>query len=294
MNEVLPMKKLLLLLSSALLLAACNSSPADNFAIHDLYPYVEVTYPEAKEITEEQALALTANFAVTYDRYEKDSRIQRNDYTFHYESHDSFKKVDNEYRPDVNHVLECRTRGGIEKYIYEKNDDLWNEIDTLVIHKQTDDYGNVMFISKEDPDLRDHYIEVITEKYFPFYAGSKSVTIRRFADERIAYAYNLVSDYNLFFGFVKNENFTHTVKYYSRGEGSVIMEATSKVVGSYEVNGYEVANVKYKMEFFENLLVGYEYQAYINELVAKKETLSLTYERPEIELPAYWINYLDD
>ena len=122
-----------------------------------------------------------------------------------------------------------------------------------------------------------------------------SVTIAHFSTRRVAEAYNTVSDYNKFFNLVNNADYNHTVKYASRGKGSVIMETTSTAINpTVTINDIPISKVKYKIEFFENFLMNYEYVAYNGETIVKNDTLSVTYERPEIELPEKWEYYLDD
>ena len=296
MNEVLPMKKFLLLLSSTLLLVACNSSPADKYALDKIWTYKEVTYPEAKEITEEQAKDLAKGCIVHYDRWSSSSSIQRYDYTFHYENSELRLSSESNYPTQKIHSLTYKERGNIEVEFIEQNNDVRNDkIDTHLVHKQTNDYGNVMLVRKVDPDFRERYTLVYSEKYSAFSAGSMSVIIRSYADERLGLAYDTVSNYEQFFDFIQDDNFNHDVKYSSRGNDSVIMETTSKATGTSTLNGYRVSDVTYKMEFFENLLVGYEFTATTSSgTVIKKETVSLSYKRPEIELPSYWTVYLDD
>ena len=73
------------------------------------------------------------------------------------------------------------------------------------------------------------------------------------------------------------------------------METTSTAINpTVKINDIPISKVKYKIEFFENFLMNYEYVAYNGETTVKNDTLSVTYERPEIELPEKWEYYLDD
>ena len=160
--------------------------------------------------------------------------------------------------------------------------------DTILIHKQTNDYGNVLFVEKKDKDLDEYFIISSTEKETGFSAGSMSVAFKYLANRRMTEYYNRFADYNKFFEFLEDDNFEHTTKFASRGNGSVILETTSTAKSPVEIDGSSIDKVTYKMEYFENLLVDYEYQACSGTTVVKQESLSLTYERPEVELPSYW------
>ena len=288
------MKKTLLLIPALLLVACNNQTP--KYDITSLKPAEEVIIPEAKVIDEEQARSLTADLVVTYRDSSSDS-IRRKDFEFKYSSRE-LTKIENDSYYNKTSLMNFRVRGATERYFSETKDAMFvlsSIPDTLLIHKQTKKYGNVMYVSKEDPDLDHHYTLVYTEKYSPFSAGSMSVTIAHFSTRRVAEAYNTVSDYNKFFNFVNNADYNHTVKYASRGKGSVIMETTSTAINpTLTINDIPISKVKYKIEFFENFLMNYEYVAYNGETIVKNDTLSVTYERPEIELPEKWEYYLDD
>ena len=284
-------KKRLLLLVPVLLLAACNGKGDSKYVNSYEMPYKEVIIPEAKEITEEQARSLTSELVTEYNWYKNGKRIPegRYDYNFHCEKYSMYQKEgDIGYTKD-SYVQDFKHSGTTEMYFLEKNNYDRNQIDTTLIHKHTEKYGHVIYINKYDPDFLNNDIYALTEKHKAFSAGSMLVSIRYYAEDRMVEAYNSLADYNKFFEFV-NDNPNQDVKYYSRGKGSVIMECKSTIPAPTGIKNVSSTERYFKMEFFENLLVNYEYTEKAQSEILKHDLLTLTYERPEIELPEYWVN----
>ena len=287
MNEVLPMEKIMLLLASSLLLVSCGSNKV-KYALQTIKPFVPIEIPEAHDIDKETAHSLTDGLIVEYDRWDSKKCLKRGDFVFRGQTKEYFYDQKEQRTTVDTYDIEYKNIDDIERYFTERDNNIGARLDTLLIHKQTDDYGNVLFISKNDIDLDARYTIAYTEKETAFNAGSMSVSFKRYMEVAMGNYYNRFSDYNKFFEFIEDDNFNHTVKYASRGKGSLILETTSVAKSPINMNNIAVSEIKYKMEFFGSFLVGYEYQALSNSQAAKYESLSLTYERPEIELPDYW------
>ena len=252
----------MLLLASSLLLVSCGSNKV-KYALQTIKPFVPVEIPEAHDIDKETARSLTDGLIVEYDRWDSKKCLKRGDFVFRGQTKEYFYDQKEKRTTVDTYDIEYKNIDDIERYFTERDNNIGARLDTLLIHKQTNDYGNVLFISKNDIDLDALYTIAYTEKETAFSAGSMSVSFKRYIEVAMGNYYNRFSDYNKFFEFIEDDNFNHTVKYASRGKGSLILETTS-------------------------FLVGYEYQALSNSQAAKYESLSLTYERPEIELPDYW------
>ena len=281
------MKKIMLLLASSLLLVSCGSNKV-KYDLQTIKPFVPVEIPEAHDIDKETARSLTDGLIVEYDRWDSKKCLKRGDYVFRGQTKEYFYDQKEQRTSVETYDIEYKNIDDIERYFAERDNNIGARLDTLLIHKQTDDYGNVLFISKNDIDLDARYTIAYTEKETPFNAGSMSVSFKRYMEVAMGNYYNRFSDYNNFFNFILDDNFNHTVKYASRGKGSLILETASVAKNPININNIAVNEIKYKMEFFGNFLVGYEYQALSNSQAIKYESLSLTYERPEIELPDYW------
>lgn len=281
------MKKIMLLLASSLLLVSCGSNKV-KYALQTIKPFVPVEIPEAHDIDKETARSLTDGLIVEYDRWDSKKCLKRGDFVFRGQTKEYFYDQKEKRTTVDTYDIEYKNIDDIERYFTERDNNIGARLDTLLIHKQTNDYGNVLFISKNDIDLDALYTIAYTEKETAFSAGSMSVSFKRYIEVAMGNYYNRFSDYNKFFEFIEDDNFNHTVKYASRGKGSLILETTSVAKSPINMNNIAVSEIKYKMEFFGNFLVGYEYQALSNSQAAKYESLSLTYERPEIELPDYW------
>lgn len=297
MNEVLPMKKIILLLVPALSLVACNDQNP-KYDIRELAPYKEVIFPDAKDITEGEALSLTSNLVTEYDFSSDKSSIQRDDYEFKYEIYELLKIQENLQSTRTRRFsTNYRLKGATETYFREGYHLLTplNVLgDTVLIHKQTKKYGNVTYIKKRDRDLDYLYTLVNTEKYTPYTTGSMMATISIYSHQKMEETYNSNLHYEEFFEFIKDTNFTHSVKYASRGKGSLIMETTSTAINPGKVNDLPCSKVTIQMEYFENILMNYEYIAYDGETIIKNEKLSISYERPEIEFPSGWENRINN
>ena len=283
------MKKILLLTSS-LLLAACD--PSSKYSLETIKPYTPVEIPEAHEISKEVAFSSITKLIKSLKYYDTAYPSSKGDFVFRGETINFVYNATEERTTQNIYSIEYKNIDNIEISFQELNNDLDNQIDTLIIHKQTDDYGNVLFAHKIDPDLRNSYTIACTEKNHAFEAGINSVVYRRFAMERICDYYNRFADYDKFIEFIEDDNYKHTIKYATRGEGSVILETTSTPNSSTTINGFNVSKVEFKMEYFRNFLVGYEFEVSSDSNVIKHETLSLIYERPTIELPDYWKGHI--
>ena len=166
MNEVLPMKKVLLLLTSSLLLVACNKTP--KFDLQTIKPFVPVEIPEAHQISKEEALTSTTGYIQAYDYFGKDYRFAYGDFVFHGETRNLIYDSIEQRTSIEKYLIDYRNINNIELSFTEQSNNLFNEVDTLLVHKQTKDYGNVLFVNKIDPDFREHYIIAYTEKETPF------------------------------------------------------------------------------------------------------------------------------
>ena len=283
------MKKVLLLLTSSLLLVACNKTP--KFDLQTIKPFVPVEIPEAHDINKESAQESTKSLVTDFYNVDKDARVKNGDFVFHVETKELVKNKEDRAPYSKTHFIDYKNIDNVEMSFIEDEDEYFSVgglYDTILIHKQTNDYGNVLFVEKKDKDLDEYFIISYTEKETGFSAGSMSVAFKYLANRRMTEYYNRFADYNKFFEFLEDDNFEHTTKFASRGNGSVILETTSTAKSPVEIDGSSIDKVTYKMEYFENLLVDYEYQACSGTTVVKQESLSLTYERPEVELPSYW------
>lgn len=283
------MKKILLLLTSSLLLVACNKTP--KFDLQTIKPFVPVEIPEAHDINKESAQESTNSLVTDFYNVDKDARVKNGDFVFHVETKELVKNKEDRAPYSKTHFIDYKNIDNVEMSFIEDEDEYFSVgglYDTILVHKQTNDYGNVLFVEKKDKDLDEYFIISYTEKETGFSAGSMSVAFKYLANRRMNEYYNRFADYNKFFEFLEDDNFEHTTKFASRGNGSVILETTSTAKSPVEIDGSSIDKVTYKMEYFENLLVGYEYQACSGTTVVKQESLSLTYERPEVELPSYW------
>ncbi len=283
------MKKILLLLTSSLLLVACNKTP--KFDLQTIKPFVPVEIPEAHDINKESAQESTNSLVTDFYNVDKDARVKNGDFVFHVETKELVKNKEGQAPYSKTHFIDYKNIDNAEMSFIEDEDEYFSVgglYDTILVHKQTNDYGNVLFVEKKDKDLDEYFIISYTEKETGFSAGSMSVAFKYLANRRMTEYYNRFADYNKFFEFLEDDSFEHTTKFASRGNGSVILETTSTAKSPVEIDGSSIDKVTYKMEYFENLLVGYEYQACSGTTVVKQESLSLTYERPEVELPSYW------
>lgn len=283
------MKKVLLLLTSSLLLVACNKTP--KFDLQTIKPFVPVEIPEAHDINKESAQESTNSLVTDFYNVDKDARVKNGDFVFHVETKELVKNKEGQAPYSKTHFIDYKNIDNVEMSFIEDEDEYFSVgglYDTILVHKQTNDYGNVLFVEKKDKDLDEYFIISYTEKETGFSAGSMSVAFKYLANRRMTEYYNRFADYNKFFEFLEDDNFEHTTKFASRGNGSVILETTSTAKSPVEIDGSSIDKVTYKMEYFENLLVDYEYQACSGTTVVKQESLSLTYERPEVELPSYW------
>ena len=284
------MKKIMLFLASSLLLVACNSTKR-HFDLKNIGSFVPVEIPEAHDINKESAQESTNSLVTDFYNVDKDARVNNGDFVFHVETKELIKNKEGRAPYSKTHFIDYKNIDNAEMSFIEDEDEYFSVgglYDTILVHKQTNDYGNVLFVEKKDKDLDEYFIISYTEKETGFSAGSMSVAFEYLAKRRMTEYYNRFADYNKFFEFLEDDNFEHTTKFASRGKGSVILEATSTAKSPVEIDGSSINKVTYKMEYFENLLVGHEYKAFSNSQVVKSETLSLTYERPEIELPDYW------
>ena len=289
MNEVLTMKKVLLLLTSSLLLVACNKTP--KFDLQTIKPFVPVEIPEAHDINKESAQESTNSLVTDFYNVDKDARVKNGDFVFHVETKELVKNKEDRAPYSKTHFIDYKNIDNVEMSFIEDEDEYFSVgglYDTILVHKQTNDYGNVLFVEKKDKDLDEYFIISYTEKETGFSAGSMSVAFKYLANRRMNEYYNRFADYNKFFEFLEDDSFEHTTKFASRGNGSVILETTSTAKSPVEIDGSSIDKVTYKLEYFEKLLVDYEYQACSGTTVVKQESLSLTYERPEVELPSYW------
>ena len=283
------MKKVLLLLTSSLLLVACNKTP--KFDLQTIKPFVPVEIPEAHDINKESAQESTNSLVTDFYNVDKNARVKNGDFVFHVETKELVKIKEDRAPYSKTHFIDYKNIDNAEMSFIEDEDEYFSAgglYDTILVHKQTNDYGNVLFVEKKDKDLDEYFIISYTEKETGFSAGSMSVAFKYLANRRMNEYYNRFADYNKFFEFLEDDNFEHTTKFASRGNGSVILETTSTAKSPVEIDGSSIDKVTYKMEYFENLLVDYEYQACSGTTVVKQESLSLTYERPEVELPSYW------
>ncbi len=283
------MKKVLLLLASSLLLVACNKTP--KFDLQTIKPFVPVEIPEAYDINKESAQESTNSLVTDFYNLDKDARVKNGDFVFHVETKELVKNKEDQVPYSKTHFIDYKNIDNAEMSFIEDEDEYFSVgglYDTILVHKQTNDYGNVLFVEKKDKDLDEYFIISYTEKETGFSAGSMSVAFKYLANRRMSEYYNRFADYNKFFEFLEDDNFEHATKFASRGNGSVILETTSTAKSPVEIDGFSIDKVTYKMEYFENLLVDYEYQACSGTTVVKQESLSLTYERPEVELPSYW------
>lgn len=283
------MKKVFLLLTSSLLLVACNKTP--KFDLQTIKPFVPVEIPEAHDINKESAQESTNSLVTDFYNVDKNARVKNGDFVFHVETKELVKNKEDRAPYSKTHFIDYKNIDNAEMSFIEDEDEYFSVgglYDTLLVHKQTNDYGNVLFVEKKDKDLDEYFIISYTEKETGFSAGSMSVAFKYLANRRMTEYYNRFADYNKFFEFLEDDNFEHTTKFASRGNGSVILETTSTAKSPVEIDGSSIDKVTYKMEYFENLLVDYEYQACSGTTVVKQESLSLTYERPEVELPSYW------
>lgn len=283
------MKKILLLLTSSLLLVACNKTP--KFDLKTIKPFVPVEIPEAHDINKESAQESTNSLITDFYNVDKDARVKKGDFVFHVETKELVKNKEGQAPYSKTHFIDYKNIDNAEMSFIEDEDEYFSVgglYDTILVHKQTNDYGNVLFVEKKDKDLDEYFIISYTEKETGFSAGSMSVAFKYLAERRMTEYYNRFADHNKFFEFLEDDNFEHTTKFASRGNRSVILETTSTAKSPVEIDGSSIDKVTYKMEYFENLLVGYEYQVCSGTTVVKQESLSLTYERPEVELPSYW------
>ncbi len=283
------MKKILLLLTSSLLLVACNKTP--KFDLKTIKPFVPVEIPEAHDINKESAQESTNSLVTDFYNVDKDARVKKGDFVFHVETKELVKNKEGQAPYSKTHFIDYKNIDNAEMSFIEDEDEYFSVgglYDTILVHKQTNDYGNVLFVEKKDKDLDEYFIISYTEKETGFSAGSMSVAFKYLAERRMTEYYNRFADYNKFFEILEDDSFEHTTKFASRGNGSVILETTSTAKSPVEIDGSSIDKVTYKMEYFENLLVDYEYQACSGTTVVKQESLSLTYERPEVELPSYW------
>ncbi len=283
------MKKILLLLTSSLLLVACNKTP--KFDLKTIKPFVPVEIPEAHDINKESAQESTNSLVTDFYNVDKDARVKKGDFVFHVETKELVKNKEDQAPYSKTHFIDYKNIDNAEMSFIEDEDEYFSVgglYDTILVHKQTNDYGNVLFVEKKDKDLDEYFIISYTEKETGFSAGSMSVAFKYLAERRMTEYYNRFADYNKFFEILEDDSFEHTTKFASRGNGSVILETTSTAKSPVEIDGSSIDKVTYKMEYFENLLVDYEYQACSGTTVVKQESLSLTYERPEVELPSYW------
>ena len=290
MNEVFHMKKIMLLLASSLLLVACNSTK-HHFDLQNIGSFVPVEIPDAHDINKESAQESTSNLITDFYNVDKDARVKKGDFVFHVETKEAVESEQYQSTYSKTHLIDYKNIDNVEMSFIEDEDEYFSTsglYDTILVHKQTNDYGNVLFVEKKDKDLDEYFIISYTEKETGFSAGSMSVSFEHLAKRRMTDYYNRFANYNKFFEFLEDDNFEHTTKFASRGKESLILETTSTAKSPVEIDGSSINKVIYKMEYFENLLVGYEYQASLNEKYVKHDTLSLTYERPEVELPSYW------
>ena len=153
------MKKVLLLLTSSLLLVACNKTP--KFDLQTIKPFVPVEIPEAHNINKESAQEATNSLVTDFYNVDKDARVKNGDFVFHVETKELVKNKEGQAPYSKTHFIDYKNIDNAEMSFIEDEDEYFSVgglYDTILVHKQTNDYGNVLFVEKKDKDLDEYFI----------------------------------------------------------------------------------------------------------------------------------------